>query len=544
MFSKRSRWFKYFCGLTVTLTFALLIVVVIIKFWLGPAYATKKFSAVVSRFWDGVVHVEKTHFSLLKPLELEGVTLSDNDGNRWARAKTVKITLANWPSLKPRSRDIEIDSFRIQLHLGPNDVAIPLKRPSLKSADRKGRSPALEMLTVDDCSVYLADACGGEPYLNGLSLLAKKRGDSYDISLMQRESEDSEALAIEGKLHPATSQASLSLKMNRRFERHETAFLIALLNGSTDYEGQGDITVDVNVTGSLNDPNSINAVGKIYAADWNLIGKNEELIADDLSATANFSGRRIDVNSISAIICGGRSEGTFYVDYGLYEPLKIGGEFAVKDLNLPELTAKLGTSRKFTRGTVEMQYVFTVDSWKLESLSSSGFIAVNDADLRPVPLISYIFRTVGLVDYELLRMSDAAVAFKMSGPVLEFKEAHVANSYAALEVEPGGTVNMQTGFLDFHVVAVPIKLVRDIMKNLPVVGLFIGLKDKLTRFSVRGHWSDPPDKLIKKRAVEDVKEGVLDFFVEAARTGGQITNSMLSGSGTVIEAFKKDDLDQ
>jgi hypothetical protein len=516
--------------------------VVIIKFWLGPAYATGKFSAVVSKFWDGVVHVEKTHFSLLKPLELEGVTFSDNDGNKWARATTVKITLANWPGLKPRSRDIEIDSFMIQLHLGPNDVTIPLKQPSLKSAGRKRRSPTLETLTVDDCSVYLADARSEEPYLNGLSLLTKKRGDSYYISLLQRESEDSEALAIEGRLHPGTSEASLSLKIKHRFERHETEFLFALLNGSTDYQGEGEITVDVNIAGSLKDTNSINAVGEIYAVDWRLIGKNEELIADDLSATANFSGRRIDVNSISAIICGGRSEGIFYVDYELYEPVEIGGEFSVKDLNLPEFTARLGTSRKFTRGTVEMQYVFTVDSWKLESLSSSGFIAVNDADLRSVSLISYIFKTVGLVDYKPLRMSDAAVVFKTAGPVLEFKEAHVANSYAALEVEPGGTVNMQTGFLDFHVVAVPIKLVRDTMKKLPIIRLFIDLKDKLTRFSVRGHWSDPPDKLVKKKAVEDVKEGVLDFFIGAAQTGGQITTSMLSGSEAVIEVFKKDEL--
>jgi hypothetical protein len=332
--------------------------------------------------------------------------------------------------------------------------------------------------------------------------------------------------------------------MKHRFEKSETAFLIALLNGQTDYEGQGDITVDVNVAGSLNDPNSINAVGKIYAANWSITGKDQLSIADYLSATANFSGRRVDVNSISAIICGGMSEGTFYFDYGLYEPLEFGGEFSVKDLNLPELTARLRTSRKFTRGTIQMQYVFTVDSGKLESLRSRGLIIVNDADLRPLHLISYMFKTVGLVDYEPLRMSDAVVAFKMSGPVLEFEEARLANSYAALEVETGGTVNMQTGFLDFHVVAVPIKLVRDTIMKLPIIKLFTDLKDKLTRFSVRGHWSDPPDKLVKKRALEDVEEGVLDFFVGAAKTGGQITDSMLSSPEAVIEAFKKDDLDQ
>jgi hypothetical protein len=58
---------------------------------------------------------------------------------------------------------------------------------------------------------------------------------------------------------------------------------------------------------------------------------------------------------------------------------------------------------------------------------------------------------------------------------------------------------------------------------------------------VKGDWSDPPAELVRKEPVEDVAEGIFDFFRDAARSGGQLTDSVLQKSGGVFDGSRKQD---
>ena len=74
-----------------------------------------------------------------------------------------------------------------------------------------------------------------------------------------------------------------------------------------------------------------------------------------------------------------------------------------------------------------------------------------------------------------------------------------------------------------------------------MVKLFIGLSDKLTRLRVKGQWSDPASELIRKEPIKDVKDGVVDFFLDAARSGGQLTDSILDTSLHLFDGSEKRD---
>jgi len=168
-------------------------------------------------------------------------------------------------------------------------------------------------------------------------------------------------------------------------------------------------------------------------------------------------------------------------------------------------------------------------------------VLLDDADVSVLPLIPQIFSFLGLENYEPLKMSDALAEFDIAGPVATIKSARIANRFAALLVEQAGTVNLQTGNVDLHVVAAPLKQIDDLFRRLPIINIFMNLKDKLTRLSVKGHWSDPPGKLIRKEPVKDISEGAVGFLQDVAATGGQFGRKILAGFDRLFRNTKDSD---
>ena len=95
--------------------------------------------------------------------------------------------------------------------------------------------------------------------------------------------------------------------------------------------------------------------------------------------------------------------------------------------------------------------------------------------------------------------------------------------------------------VDMYINAIHLKVFGDFVRRLPVVKLFVGLGDKLTRLHVKGQWSDPASELIRKEPVKDVKDGVVDFFLDAARSGGQLTDSILDTRLHLLNGSEKRD---
>ena len=67
---------------------------------------------------------------------------------------------------------------------------------------------------------------------------------------------------------------------------------------------------------------------------------------------------------------------------------------------------------------------------------------------------------------------------------------------------------------------------------------FVNLQDKLTRLRIRGHWSDPAGKLIKKEPVKDVKEGTVGFLRDVIKSGGELSQQAGNTLRALFDAFK------
>ena len=67
--------------------------------------------------------------------------------------------------------------------------------------------------------------------------------------------------------------------------------------------------------------------------------------------------------------------------------------------------------------------------------------------------------------------------------------------------------------------------------KVPVVRLFVDIKDKLVRLRVKGNLSGPRDKMVTKEPVEDVGEATLGFFAGVVNEGGRLGKTVLDTLG-------------
>ena len=131
-----------------------------------------------------------------------------------------------------------------------------------------------------------------------------------------------------------------------------------------------------------------------------------------------------------------------------------------------------------------------------------------------------------LTQLEALQATDVEAAFTMKGRVVTLSQARLANAVAAVDIEPGGQVDIGKHSLDLYAIVAPIKQVSDLLASIPFMSLVVKLKDRLTRVHIRGDWNAPPARLISKESLQDIAEGTVDFIRGAASSGGRLGKSI------------------
>ncbi len=204
-------------------------------------------------------------------------------------------------------------------------------------------------------------------------------------------------------------------------------------------------------------------------------------------------------------------------------------------LRLAQLTQAAETGKRFTTGTVQFNFQFDANMADPNSLKAHGTLFCHDADVWRFPLIGELFKSIGIWEYRLAGMSDAEAVFRMSGPRMTIERGHLSNRFSAIEAEPGGEINIKSGEVDMFVVAAPLKDIDRIMNKVPVVKWFESFKDKLIRLRLKGNWSQPAGKLIRKQPIKDIKEGTMDFMTSAVNGGGKFTEKLIKGFGLIFD---------
>jgi hypothetical protein len=505
--------------------------------WLVPDIMRRKLREELSGLNEGPVSIEHIQTSYTGRIIVRGVKFYDETKQLWLSAEKMIITLADWPGLHPTAEVVQVDGLDLRLSTKGGRLLLPAVHWSRSSDDRDEKSD-LRRLSIDRAAVTIVNAHGVEVVYEGLALsVLRTTNEDYRFVLDRLTAEDSEVLLAGGVVNVQNGQVDVSLQMRHQFTNIETTAVFAALN-MPEISVDGRLVANLTMTGSLNKPLAWRSNGSVDLRDCVLFF-HQRMLADDLNFDARLEGQRLDVNEFKAIICGGPINGDFYAQVKDSQLIEYRGRVRVMDVNYPELTSILTAGTKeAARGTFSGNYDFSGRQNDPNVLRGEGLIFLRHIDVSVLPVIPTIFKFIGLSSIEPLKMSDVEAKFQNVGPLVTIDSGHISNLFAAIEVEPGGTVDLQTEQIDGYVVAAPLNKITGLIEKLPIIEIFANLKDKLIRLRVKGNWSEPPTKLISKTPIKDIKDSTVGFIEDTAKTGGQFGKGMLDLLGGLLNANK------
>jgi hypothetical protein len=476
-------------------------------------------------------------------LGFEGLSVCDSNGVEWFSATDAELILADWPGRKPVLTQIELKTPRLRtVAADSGGFRIPVWLPKGKEQDPNAGSSSLQRLVIQDATVAVEDVNRPEIVFDKLWLEATREAeDSYEIVASRRAPNDSNAVVVKGLVNLANSQAKLSVKTDYMAGRQETVMAFEAM-GRAQYALEGRLVANLAIAGRLNTPLQLQTDGSVTLDGCTLFFK-EGTLAQTLNATAKFDGRRLDIEQFSAALCGGRVSGYFRADAHEDKPMEFRGRVLAVNVNFPEFVSVLNAkAQKASGGTFTASYDFNGQRNGTRTSNGEGVIFFDDADVRVLPVVPQIFASAGLSQYEPLKMSDVEAIFSTDGSVVTIQSGHISNRFAAIEFEPGATIDLQARQIDGYVVAAPLSQIAGAIEQLPVIRIFARVKDKLIRLRVKGDWADPPGKLVKKEPIKDLKESTVGFIKDVVKGSGQFGRGMIDRLGGLFKA--KEDKNQ
>jgi hypothetical protein len=331
-------------------------------------------------------------------------------------------------------------------------------------------------------------------------------------------------------------EADLNVVMKHMVIQKEAAAIFAALNAPFVTQADGKMDVKVGLRGRLSDLLSsftaIKISGAIALADGSVSCARGPLMRD-LSVEIQFDGQTPPsaVAEWSASFCKGQMKGNLTANVLEDGTVKYHCKADAQGVSFDEMSKLLSGSQETRKG--ELQYIYVMDgrTGALNETAGRGYIYLTDAHLGDVPLLTSLFNFVGLSQFDALQSTDVEATFAVKGPVVTLNKARVANAIAAVDVEPGGQVDIEKHYLDLYVIVAPVKQVRDVLRSIPLVKLAMSLKDRLTRLHIRGDWDAPPTSLITQETLKDIGEGTVDFVRGAVSAGGRLGKTLYNEFG-------------
>jgi hypothetical protein len=504
------------------------------KYWIVPSVLRQQAAAAVREQWDGDLTIAGIDFNWTGPTYLEGVELRDAEGRMWLRAGSVKLALSNWPGLHPALSEVEVEDLDLRGFFVGGMLQLPLKPAPPR--ERKNEQLDLPLITIRNMSVGVFAEKSAQAVWGDVQLALRRDGQNLLIDLKRTFQEPGEELSLSGTVDGRSLEADLTLAMKHAVSREEAAAILAALSVPFFSKAEGKIDVKMGLRGRLAAPSALAPSGTIALADWSVSSPHGPLMKG-LSGEVRFDGLAPAgaVAELSAQSCNGQVKAAATVNVLADGTLRYRGRVDAEKFSFDELPKVLSGVQRTRKGTLQLAYAFDGYTRTPGGPAQRGYVCLNDADLADVPLLTALFRLMGLTQLDALQATDVEATFTMKGLVATVSQARLANPVAAIDVEPGGQVDIGTRHLDLYAIAAPIKQIQDFLGSIPLVSLVVRLKDKLTRVHIRGDWDAPPASLLSKQPLNDIGEGTVGFLRGAASTGGHFSKSLFKEFGDILE---------
>ena len=491
------------------------------EWWVIPGILRTQVNANLPDYWKGQAEIGEIDFSFFRPVVLRGVSLIDEKKQRWFYAESITFKLKGWPGVHPVLTEIDIDRPDFQMYFRDGKCQPPI-------GDGGGSSSTpnpyvnLRQINVSNIQLATVNAHGLKKVWNGLQFSAVREGPVYNVRLTRLGGDDSINLLFGGTVDPETLEVNLAMELACVAEKQETAPMVAVLDLSCLRQAEGRLMASLAVNGRLNDPANLKCHGIINMDNWN-VGLFHGLEVKGLSTLATVNDRRIDFQNMTAESCDGTVEGSMWVEIPRKGTVAYGGKLSAGHINLKQLTEGITELPRINKGTGTAKYTFDMTGEEVKALRACGLLMLDDAQLWNMPVVLQIFNHFNINGRDPLSVSDLVALFAMNGSNTTIHRAVLTNAISAVEMEPGGNIDLQTGQVDLYIVGVPLKFLRKVISSIPLVKLLVPLRDRFSRLHLKGSWNDSATALIFNAPAKQVQRNTETFMKTTAKTGGQVT---------------------
>lgn len=237
---------------------------------------------------------------------------------------------------------------------------------------------------------------------------------------------------------------------------------------------------------------------------------------------------KIEAPSLTFKTCGGDVKATFYAVTGGPRKLVYGGRATAEEIDLSTLVRSINPQTRLARGTGLLEIEILGGGLELGGLWGKGEFLMENVDLEGVGFYSFILKTIGIDSTKLGQSNEIEGVFHLAGPVLTLEKAKLTNPEIAMVAEPGGTINLHTKQMDFYVVHARLEELRQTRPMAELLAM-------LTRFRVKGAWTDPAGKLVQKETLRDIGRGTAEYFADSL-AGSVVRGSTLIARRVAMRA--------
>ena len=495
---------------------------------IGPGIVRVHVAKAMAKRWPGRVEVGRATFDYSRVGQVDHVRLYDPNGSEAIHFSGMTVTLTEWPGIRPKLKHMAISRMEVHVVDGHELDGFFKSSPKPKPAVPKKRF--LEAIEIRDLVIRDGLDAESDPVWDGVFVRIEFKDDKVNFSAEN-------GISGEGMLGVAGSflRKDSDLEMVVQFRRHITPqirrVVYALLRFDSPWQGRGVLAADIKLSGNLKKLGDMSVVGDVHTVGWTLV-LGQTLIGEDIDLAGRVKGARVEFDEARGLFCSGDVQGKLHIDFRHEGGLLWGGDLTAKNLDIDEFLRLLGHQTGRSSGQGHLQMNFEVIGKQAETLDGNGHLVLKGADFGGMPVIKQIFYVVGMKENEPLKMSDAEAGFHIKKGLLGIERGHISNQLSAIEVEPGGEINLVTGEMDFYVIGVMLRFVNSVLENVPLVRRFVSFKDKLIRLHVQGFMSPAPGYRITKEPLRDISEGFVEAFSEIAKNGGRLADGVLKIIGS------------
>jgi hypothetical protein len=284
-----------------------------------------------------------------------------------------------------------------------------------------------------------------------------------------------------------------------------------------------DVNISLHEDGDLVSQYGWDHIRLARRQEWSLEIDGEPLL-EGISLTGPGENAAAETYELHAVALGGTLDARVVLAEGPHGRSVTDGTASVQNLDMRRMSDLAG--RDLGKGVLNGSLGFTADELSVGAIRGSGNLDVSEVDAGAAPVTAQLLDFLNGSANSEPALSKVAATFDVSGPVLTVREAELTDALRAMSVEEGGTVNLQTGQLDFYLVTLQLRGLGGVASSLPMLNVATILTNKLTRFHATGTWDK---QTITKEPVKDLSAASIEIFEEAMTGTAGMPSGVVDG---------------